>query len=114
MKQLLIFAVMFLSAVASAQKPQEINLWPEGPRTNNGDPEDQAKVWVYLPDANKATGRAVVCCPGGGYQHLAMQHEGHDWAPFFTGQGATSIWPCNMKVTTGLLSSQVRALPSSW
>ena len=97
MKQLLIFAVMFLSAVASAQKPQEINLWPEGPRTNNGDPEDQAKVWVYLPDANKATGRAVVCCPGG-----AVLVE------------ATSIWPCNMKVTTGLLSSQVRALPSSW
>ena len=91
MKQLLIFAVMFLSAVASAQKPQEINLWPEGPRTNNGDPEDQAKVWVYLPDANKATGRAVVCCPGGGYQHLAMQHEGHDWAPFFTGQGIALI-----------------------
>ena len=44
MKQLLVIAMMFLSAVASAQKPQEINLWPEGPRTNNGDPEDQAKV----------------------------------------------------------------------
>ena len=78
MKQLLVIAMMFLSAVASAQKP-------------NGDPEDQAKVWVYLPDANKATGRAVVCCPGGGYQHLAMQHEGHDWAPFFTGQGIALI-----------------------
>ena len=91
MKQLLLFVLMFVSAVASAQKAQEINLWPEGPRTSNGDPEDQAKVWVYLPDAKKATGRAVVCCPGGGYQHLAMQHEGHDWAPFFTAQGIALI-----------------------
>ena len=91
MKQLFFFMLMLVSAVASAQKAQEINLWPEGPRTNNGDPEDQAKVWVYLPDAKKATGRAVVCCPGGGYQHLAMQHEGHDWAPFFNGQGIALI-----------------------
>ena len=91
MKQFFLLAMMLLSAGAFAQKAQEINLWPDGPRTSNGDPEDQAKVWVYLPDAKKATGRAVVCCPGGGYQHLAMQHEGHDWAPFFTGQGIALI-----------------------
>jgi acetyl esterase/lipase len=91
MKQVLLLAMLLLSAGAFAQKAQEMNLWPDGPRTNNGDPEDQAKVWVYLPDAKKATGRAVVCCPGGGYQHLAMQHEGHDWAPFFNGQGIALI-----------------------
>lgn len=42
---------------------------------------------VYLPDADKATGRAVVALPGGGYSHLALKHEGHDWAPFFNEQG---------------------------
>ena len=91
MRQLLIFAMMLVATAANAQKPIEMNLWPDGPRTNNGDPEDQAKIWVYLPDSKKATGRAVVCCPGGGYQHLAMQHEGHDWAPFFNGQGIALI-----------------------
>ena len=68
-----------------------MNLWPNGPKTSNGDAEDMAKVWVYLPDEKRATGRAVVCFPGGGYQHLAMNHEGHDWAPFFNGQGIALI-----------------------
>ena len=88
-----IFSLLFLVASLAvwAQKPLEIDLWPEGPRTSNGDPQDQARLWVYLPAADKATGRAVVCCPGGGYSHLAMQHEGHDWAPFFTGQGIAFV-----------------------
>lgn len=42
---------------------------------------------VYLPDSAKATGRAVVALPGGGYSHLAMNHEGYDWAPFFNDLG---------------------------
>ena len=91
MKKLLFLAMLLVSVVASAQKPLEMNLWPEGPKTSNGDSEDMAKVWVYLPDEKMATGRAVVCCPGGGYQHLAMQHEGHDWAPFFTSQGIAFV-----------------------
>ena len=77
--------------MAQAQKPIEINLWPNGPRTSNAHPDDMAKVWVYLPNEKKATGRAVVCCPGGGYQHLSMENEGHGWAPFFTGQGIAFI-----------------------
>lgn len=91
MKQVLTFLLLSVFAMVSAQKPMEMNLWPNGPKTNNGDPEDQAKVWVYLPNEKLATGRAVVCCPGGGYQHLAMNHEGHDWAPFFNGQGIALI-----------------------
>ena len=91
MKQALTILLFLVSTVVSAQKPIEMNLWPNGPKTSNGDAEDLAKVWVYLPDEKIATGRAVVCCPGGGYQHLAMNHEGHDWAPFFNGQGIALI-----------------------
>ena len=91
MKKILFLALLLVSTVASAQQPIEMNLWPDGPHTSNGDPQDVAKVWVYLPDGKLATGRVVVCCPGGGYQHLAMNHEGHDWAPFFTGQGIALI-----------------------
>ena len=91
MKKLLTFLLLWVSAVAMAQKPIELNLWPEGPKTDNGDAQDMAKVTVFLPSERRATGRAIVCCPGGGYSHLAMQHEGTDWAPFFTGQGIALI-----------------------
>ena len=90
-KQVLTCLLMLAATMASAQKPIEMNLWPEGPKNDNGDPNDLAKVTVYLPNAKHATGRAVVCCPGGGYSHLAMQHEGFDWAPFFNGQGIALI-----------------------
>jgi acetyl esterase/lipase len=46
---------------------------------------DVAMLTCYLPDV--PSGRAIVCCPGGGYSHLAMQHEGHNWAEFFTAKG---------------------------
>ena len=65
MKKLLLMTMMLVAMSAQAQKPIEMNLWPEGPKTSNNDPKDMAKVWVYLPDEKKATGRAVVCCPGG-------------------------------------------------
>lgn len=44
-------------------------------------------VKVFLPEKERATGRAVVICPGGGYVNLAMEHEGTDWASFFNDRG---------------------------
>ncbi len=32
---------------------------------------------VFLPEKNKATGIAVVICPGGGYSGVAIDHEGY-------------------------------------
>lgn len=49
--------------------------------------DSAARVQVFLPA--RPSGRAVVACPGGGYSHLAMQHEGTDWAPFFNDLGIT-------------------------
>ncbi len=48
---------------------------------------DKVDCTVYLPDSSMATGRAVVILPGGGYSIHAMDHEGHQWAPFFNQQG---------------------------
>lgn len=42
---------------------------------------------VYLPSPEKATGRMVIVLPGGGYSHLAVFHEGYDWANFFLSKG---------------------------
>ena len=37
-------------------------------------------ITVYLPAKEKATGTGMIICPGGGYQHLAIDKEGHDVA----------------------------------
>lgn len=86
-----LFVMLAAVLAASAQKGMEFDLWPGKAPGNNGDPNDVAKVYVYLPDAKKATGRAVVICPGGAYTVLAMGHEGKDWAQFFNGQGIAAI-----------------------
>ena len=84
-------SLLALSAAVFAQKGTTMKLWPNTPAVVSSDEKDQAEITVYLPDAKKATGRAVVCCPGGGYSHLAMDHEGHQWAPFFNTQGIALI-----------------------
>jgi len=42
---------------------------------------------VYLPTQRKATGIAVVICPGGGFSHLAIDKEGHDVARWLQSHG---------------------------
>ena len=90
-KKLFAAALLALCLPVCAQQKLEMNLWPQGAPNSNGDAADTAKVWVYLPKKEEATGRAVIICPGGGYQHLAMAHEGHDWAPFFNNMGIAAI-----------------------
>jgi acetyl esterase/lipase len=38
--------------------------------------KDKPSITPYLADKAKATGATVIVCPGGGYQNLAMDHEG--------------------------------------
>lgn len=87
-------AILFLlcsSVVSAATKPIVLDLWPNGAPEKSSDLKDTARVYVYLPDVKHVTGRAVVICPGGGYAMLAMEHEGTDWAEFFTSQGIAAI-----------------------
>ena len=52
---------------------------------------------VYLPAAPASNGRAIIACPGGGYSHLAKDHEGHLWAHFFNNLGiAYAVLEYNM------------------
>lgn len=87
---LLLFSVVVLGAMA-VKKPIVMNLWPAGAPHKSADAADTAKVYVYLPDAAKATGKAVVICPGGGYVGLSMGHEGKDWAPYLNKMGVAAI-----------------------
>lgn len=79
-------ALLFACAMAQqALKPFDITLHSDSAKA------EPATVRVFLPDPSTATGRAVVACPGGGYSHLALDHEGYDWAPFFNKQGIALI-----------------------
>ena len=91
-KHLMLAVMVFFSiGNAVAQEAMEINLWQGSTSVSNGNPTDTAKVFVYLPDAKIATGRAIVICPGGAYARLAMNHEGKDWAGFFNNMGIAAI-----------------------
>jgi len=49
--------------------------------------DGQSVLKVFLPSKNKATGRAIIDCPGGSYSNLCMDYEGTDWAPFYNEMG---------------------------
>ena len=51
----------------------------------------QPSVTVYLPARESATGTGIVICPGGGYQHLAIDKEGHDIARWLTTIGIAGM-----------------------
>lgn len=79
-----------MSFSAMAQKHFDMKLW-EGKTPNKNKLDDVAELKVFLPNEKKATGRAVVICPGGGYENLAMEYEGTQWAPFFNNLGIAVV-----------------------
>lgn len=48
---------------------------------------DSPRMKVFLPPGGINKHKALVALPGGGYSHLAVYHEGYDWAPFFNSLG---------------------------
>ncbi|WP_461126178.1 alpha/beta hydrolase [Spirosoma aerophilum] len=48
-------------------------------------------ITAYLPSNDKATGAAVMICPGGGYGILAASHEGSDVARWFNEMGVAAF-----------------------
>lgn len=83
-----------------AQQKFEFSLWPNGAPNTNGIVEQESEARANRPTnitsptltvyvAKNSNGKAIVACPGGGYVHLAMDHEGHDMAAWFNAQGIT-------------------------
>ena len=68
-----------------------LDVWPDGPTTASADIGDTARVNIFLPPSERATGRAIVICPGGGYAHLAFEKEGTRWAPMFNEMGIAVV-----------------------
>jgi acetyl esterase/lipase len=81
------------SAVDTAHGDREFHLlWPGGaPGALGTEAVDKPKITVYLAPAGRATGAAVVVCPGGGYHILAADHEGKQIALWLNSLGVSAF-----------------------
>ena len=71
----------------NAQTNLTFPLWSDNaPGALGKDAKDIPTLTVFLPTPEKATGAAIVICPGGGYGHLA-DHEGSHYARWLNHQG---------------------------
>jgi len=74
----LLLVLSALTAVAEDRPTfRTIELWPNGaPGATGNSDEDKPAITPIIPDAAKATGAAILVCPGGGFTVRAIDHEG--------------------------------------
>jgi acetyl esterase/lipase len=100
-------ALCLLSVLSQAAEPITLPLWPEGVPEKDGfkpEPEEDVKKddgirrvsHVSQPSftvykAAKPNGTAILICPGGGYNILAIEHEGTQVADYLNTLGITGI-----------------------
>ncbi len=86
-------SVIFCTAATPMSSPtadEPLILWPDGaPGAVGKEPVDIPTLTPYFPK-EKATGAAVIVCPGGGYSHLA-DHEGRPVAEWLSSLGITAF-----------------------
>lgn len=79
-------------------------VYPNGAKDSNGltkkdekrvnfgkENNSEAIYYLFLPNKEKATGQAVVICPGGGYQFLAYKNEGINVGKWFSKNGIAAV-----------------------
>ena len=107
----LLMALLLLPSLAIADESQVVPLWPGGApghgagnvkekvvESGKGQKHDrrvssihEPSLTVFLPSKEKATGAAVVICPGGGHRVLAIDHEGYEVAQWLATQGVAGF-----------------------
>lgn len=104
MKNLILSTVFLLSTINIATAQEEIKLYPNGPKESNGlqtpekwDNEDfvthtsEARMYTYIVPKEKASGAAVLICPGGGYWGLSTIKEGTEFAKWLNDLGISAF-----------------------
>src|SRR5690349_20561905 len=91
----LIIALVILLSIAWFARAQQTNdailLWPDGaPGATGTADRDKPTLTPLFPPAEKATGAAMIICPGGAYSSLAA-HEGIVYAQWLTNQGVAGF-----------------------
>jgi acetyl esterase/lipase len=87
-----IFICSLRAIPAHSADAQTVLLWPNGAPDAKGDTDnDQPSLTIYIPEQQDAARAAVIVCPGGGYSHLAIGHEGTDVAKWLNSLGITAF-----------------------
>jgi acetyl esterase/lipase len=86
-------AVLSLALVLGADvKPAVELLWPDGAPGARGDEVlDKPSLTLFLPEAGKANGTAVIICPGGSYFQLCSDYEGEEPAEWLRQRGVAAF-----------------------
>jgi acetyl esterase/lipase len=90
---LLLAATETLAADKPGPKPEKLAIWPNdsAPIGAGNFEKENTFITVHRPAADKANGAALVICPGGGYQRLVVDAEGHGIAQWLVAHGITGI-----------------------
>jgi len=89
---LLMVLCCFRAGTAGAADAESVLLWPNGAPDAKGDTDnDKPSLTIYGPEKQDQVRAAVIVCPGGGYSHLAMGHEGEDVAKWLNSLGITAF-----------------------
>lgn len=91
--RVLILVVSALSLISSASAaPLRVSLWPDQAPLGDGKSEKvDVPITIHLPPAERATGAALVICPGGGYGGRVVEGEGHGIARWLNSNGIAGI-----------------------
>ena len=104
LNKIILAAIASLCIMTAQAQDLTIKLWDNAtaPHSNHLSGEDKdegqerisntnvAELFIYEANPAKATGQAVVICPGGGYRLLSMGHEGRDYAKWMAENGITT------------------------
>jgi len=109
MKSALSLAFLLLSTSAAFAElpkniPAAIPLWPSGAPGSEARAKEPEKmegdncvnvhnptITPYIPEKGKATGTAVIICPGGGHSKLCLGHEGYALAEWLRDRGLAAF-----------------------
>ena len=78
--------------IVSASAQQVIPLWQgAAPLSKGTNATDIPDLTLFLPKKGSSPTPAIVICPGGGYGHLALTHEGTTVAQYFQTHGVAAF-----------------------